>query len=59
MMKSAKDKLIQANLRLVGRIAKKYTNRGLHIFGLVQEGKIGLVKAVEKFEDRKGYKIST
>ncbi len=58
-LKRAKDRLIQTNLRLVVSIAKKYTNRGLHFFDLVQEGNIGLIKAVEKFEYRKGYKFST
>ncbi len=59
LMQTAKDRLIKANLRLVVSIAKKYTNRGLHFFDLVQEGNIGLIKAVEKFEYRKGYKFST
>ncbi len=59
MMEAAKNHLINANLRLVVAIAKKYTNRGLQFFDLVQEGNIGLIKAVENFEYRKGYKFST
>jgi RNA polymerase primary sigma factor len=59
MMKNAKDRLIRANLRLVVSIAKKYTNRGMPFFDLVQEGNIGLIKAVEKFEYQKGFKFST
>jgi len=59
MAKEAKGEMVSANLRLVVSVARRHLNRGLHFLDLIQEGNIGLMKAVDKFEYRRGYKFGT